>query len=894
MSEQPVFVPTKMKHAARAPGLDHVVGNRNRWSRVALTFERLVAERWYEFSAYMVCAQAEPALGVKDFAAIGVAFRALDRSEIDVARVPGLARTSMDAHGDWLAGPGSDGGAGARVLLIRRCFYLPAPAAEVTVVVRSWRNAHPFRITDPEMRPVSPAAPPPQDDAGTPPRSRLADDGRILLGPRPVWFRHGLVPGRALVFKGQVIARGRTEGALAQICFRDAGGNPIPPPYPDTLATPAVPAFLDIPVHRQAYRFTLKVSPPERAATLEIGFGTWEADADLALAAAPDVFLDDDLRLASLADDAESGAETVLARLLGCLGDAPAEGAAASIQPYLDPTLLMERPSPLRSFVRLRDGPDAYAWAEGALRLAARPAWMLPEAPDWTADPFRSPAWRLAFQSLAWTWAAAESPERGIRDRAVAVALAWSRANPWGQPADMLSLHPACMALRLEALLSLLGAAARDTGDGDGRAVETLGGEVVRHAVALAEILAQHTVAGSLLEVQVAASLLAAALALPDFPVSRHWTALAMIALQSGFEALIDPDGAVAEPSYHRRFEILTLALILIPVLNARPDLAPLARILDLRLPRAWADLIALFEPDGTLPPFDDTPGPVDHGRWLRRVSATHARPGMAAPGPGPMGVGWPLPAGVTRPGTLIVRRQNDGTGWSAFTADFFAQVHPQDHRDCTSFTFATGGLRWITEGDGQHQAAARAHNIAVPDGREPGAGVGFARASVRLGDATVHRIETTVHGPDYRHVRAFVLLEDLSGMAVFDRFLTDDRPLAVEGFLHLDPAVAVALDASRRVFGLRGAGRLHIVPHAITGRFADLAVSRAWAGSRTAAHGAAPGANHGARAGAVLRYGFSGVQGAAGGLLIAAASGSVNRLMAAVEDTAFRHALMD
>ena len=59
--------------------------------------------------------------------------------------------------------------------------------------------------------------------------------------------------------------------------------------------------------------------------------------------------------------------------------------------------------------------------------------------PDWAADPFRSQAWRLAFQSLAWTWAAAESPERGVRERAVAAALSWSRANPWGQPADTLS-----------------------------------------------------------------------------------------------------------------------------------------------------------------------------------------------------------------------------------------------------------------------------------------------------------------------------------------------------------------------------------------------------------------------------------------------------------------------
>ncbi len=221
--------------------------------------------------------------------------------------------------------------------------------------------------------------------------------------------------------------------------------------------------------------------------------------------------------------------------------------------------------------------------------------------------------------------------------------------------------------------------------------------------------------------------------------------------------------------------------------------------------------------------------------------------------------------AGASRPGTLIVRRPDDGAGWSAFTADFSAQVDPQDHRDCTAFTFATGGLRWITEGEGQHVATARAHNVALPDGREPGVGAGRAREALRLGDATVYRVETTVHGPDYRHVRTFVLLEDLSGIAVFDRFATRERPLAVEGFLHLDPAATVALDASRRVFGLCGGRRLHILPCTLVGRFDDLALSR---------DGLAPRSGHGAHGGPVLRYGLSGTGIVEGGLLIAASAG--------------------
>ena len=909
MSERHTFTPDSARPdagAAQAPDASHAVGNRNRWSRVVFAFERLIGDRWYEFNAYMICAAAEGCPGVRDFAAIGVAFRAQDQSEIDFGRIPGLARTSIDAHGDWIAGPMSEGGAGSIGAPIRCRFYLPAPAAQVGVTIRSWRNTHPFRIVQPEIRQAVPDAAHPEDGGPESARGWFGQDSRIVLGPRPAWLRHGLVPGRALVFKGQVIAQGQSDGALAQVSFRDARGNPIPPPYPGTLATLSIPAFLDIPVHREAYRFTLKVSPPPQAATVEIGFATWDPDARLALAAAPDVFLDDELRLANLAEEAGPDAEAVLAHLLGRLGaPRPTQGAAAgSILPYLDPALLEEAPSPLRSVALLRDGPDAAAWADGSVSLASCPAWALPEVPDWGSDPFRSHAWRLAFQSLSWTCAAAGNPERAVRDRAVAVALAWSRANPWGRPADTLSLHPACMAMRLEAMLCLLGAAMRDGDAADRSAVERLGAEIVRHAAALAEILAQHTVAGSLLEAQVAASLMAAGVTLPAFPMARHWTDLAMIALRSGFEAMIDPEGAVTEPSYHRRLEILTLALVLMPVLKGRPDLAPLADILDLRLARAWGGLIALLEPDGALPPFDDAPGHTDRYRWMGRVAAAHRHPWMTGPAVGPTSGGWPRPGAPIPSGTILLRRTDAAAGWSAFTADFSEQIHPQDHRDCTSFTFATGGLRWITERGGSqaepfgprglHPAAARAHNIAIPEGREPGAGVGTARATLTLGEAAVHLIETSVHGPDYRHIRAFVLLNDLAGMAVFDRFLTGDRPLSVEGFLHFDPSVVVALDPSHRIFGLRGERRLHIVPHGLAGRIDDIGVHRPWAESPAPVPHPRAGAHHRARPGPCLRYTLSGVRCVAGGLLIAGASDGIARLMRAVEAAGLRRRLTE
>lgn len=403
-------MPAAVRHDAGSmstAGADYVVGNRNRWSRVTLSFERLTAGQWYELNAYVVCDAAESALDVRDFAMLGVVFLSQDGSEIDFARVPGLARTSMDAHGDWLAGPAWEGGAGARAASMHRCFYLPAPAAGVAVVIRSWRNAHPFRIIGPEIRPADQSAPSADDaavDAAARPRDRLYEDGRIDLGPHPVWFRHGLVPGRPLIFRGQVIAQGRTEGALAQICFRDAGGSPIPPPYPDTLSTLSVPAFLDIPVHRQAYRFTLKVCPPPQAATLEIGFGTWEAGPGLALAAAPDALLDDDLRLANLTDDRDPGAESVLARLLGRLGP-PLDGAAGagSIRPISMPPV----------------------WLSGRRRCAAsRACGMGPTPASGQREPSASPPGRPGrFRTFR-----TGRPTRSGRRRGV-----W-RSSPWPGP----------------------------------------------------------------------------------------------------------------------------------------------------------------------------------------------------------------------------------------------------------------------------------------------------------------------------------------------------------------------------------------------------------------------------------------------------------------------------
>lgn len=60
--------------------------------------------------------------------------------------------------------------------------------------------------------------------------------------------------------------------------------------------------------------------------------------------------------------------------------------------------------------------------------------------------------------------------------------------------------------------------------------------------------------------------------------------------------------------------------------------------------------------------------------------------------------------------------------------------------------------------------------------------------ARLALEGATALRLSTTVHGPDYAHTRLFLVLDDLSGMAVIDRFARAGRAIAFEGLLHLPP----------------------------------------------------------------------------------------------------------
>ncbi|MCJ2076013.1 heparinase II/III family protein [Methylobacterium sp. E-016] len=836
---------------------------------------------------------AEEAVDVGDFAAVGIEFRAPDGSGIDFGRVPGLQQTGMDAHGAWLAGP--LGGSARTLPDLRLCFHLPAPACQVVVTIRSWRNSHVVHVADPILRQMPVDMPGSGAEAGTtPPLGR----NRIVLGREPTWFHYGLVPGRPITLRGQLVRTEASDGAFVAIAYRDRAGALIAPPYPDVMATPSLPAFVGIPVHGDAYRFTVALVPPPGAVTLDAGFAAWDDSAILAMPSAPEVSLGHDLRLEALANAAGTSVESVLAHALSRL--APADGttqgppSTAPLRLDLDHVASAEPHAPLRSCDVARAGPDATGWTAEHLRLAHWPAWPLPEHPDWRADPFSAPAWRIAFQSLSWLHPATAGEDRAMRRRAVELCLAWSRANPWGQPADPLSLHPACLARRAEALLGVLAGVLAAADEADATGLGILGGEVVQHGLALAEILGQNTLAGNLLELQAAASLLGIARALPTFPLAAHWEALAMAALRRGFDARLGPDAPLAEPSYHQSLELLTLALAMVPILRARPASIALADHLEDRLAPAWQGFVGCLEPDGTLPPFGDAPARVDCKGWIARLTAAYGRPWMAFP---PRGATNHAPADPVVQGVLA-RRRGGPTGWASFTSDFSPRHDPQDHRDCTSFTFGTGAVRWITEAGGsqsqqprrlgRYLASGRAHNVVLPDGREPTAGAGVPRTTARIGDASIHIIDTTVHGPDYRHARAFVLLDDLSGIAVLDAFATADRPLFLEGFLHVPPEVVVALTDPQRAFGLRDGRRLSIVGRMLVGRFGGLSVTSGWNGPSPAVQGFVAGPTEAMQPAAVLSYGMSGQRRVCGGVLIAASRRSLDALVRTVDDVRF------
>ncbi|MDO9426181.1 MAG: heparinase II/III family protein [Methylobacterium sp.] len=869
MSETGARRPRTVRHAGGAtvgPGEDeHWIPARNRFSRVVLTFPDLVGDAWCSVAFRLAWDAEEAAASALDFALAGIDAVAPDGSSLDFDHVPGLDRTLLDPHGTWISGPvylPADVQP-LRTGRVRFAFLLPAPAAGITLTVRSWRNTKPFTVAQATL---SQGAPSP------------APRPRRRLGPEPDWIGHALVPGCGLVLRGQIFtAAPGAHAALARVVYRDVHGAVLAPPYPGTIAVPALGALVDLTAHQQARRFTLELAPVPGADQVEVGFATWEdGGPEAELLAAPEIALEDRLRLESLCGDDALAAPDFLARLAERLG-LPAAALAGWCP---NPEAAAAIPQVLATAKSLQHGDGApRTGLDRVLRLGSHPAWTVPEAPDWTEDPFRSVAWRIAYQGLDWLVPLANTP--GGAATALNLALSWSRANPWGSPADGLALHPSALAARTETLVHLLARA----GKAGGPASLVLTGEVVRHGFALAEIVGQNTFGQALHQIQAAAVLVGVARALPRLPLAAHWLGLARGGLRAGLETQLDAGGSFSDPSLHQRLERVTLLRALAQGLEA-DDLAPL---LAARVAKALPGLARLLDPGGRLPPFGDTPPGGDPAGWIGRLMARsgsalvverrdpRGRPEASAP---PL---W-SEAGT---GMIAARSDAPGRGWSHFACTFAGQglsgqgLSGQAHRDCTSFVHASEGVRWIVEagGSGQietgaarhHILSAHGHNVAWPDGREPGAGAAWAAGSIRLDGAQAHAIGTSVHGPDYRHTRVFVLLDDLSGLAVLDRFTAGDRPVTFEGLVHVGPEIVVALAGPRRAVAQAGRARLSFVPVALTGRPAGLSLAMGCNEHPGALRGFVSGGPGPLQPTGVLRYAVAGRDGACGGLLIAA-----------------------
>ncbi len=842
----------------RGEGLHRITPN-NRFSRVGLRFSDLPSGRWACLEFGLAFDEDEEAALAVDAAAAGFEFLAADGSSLDLDHVPGLARSLLDPQVAWIPGPALLGPAPFRI-----AFRVPDQARAVVVTLRSWRNSHDFTIADPVLRPGS-------ADTGPAPRRRLLGGEGVRLG-------FALAEETALVLRGQIYAaRADEHAARVRLVYWDRAGGEIAPPYANAVSVPGLGAVINLSAQPQARRFTLILRPPPGAAAVELHFGVWEDAEDppeAELIGLLELALEDDFRLESLCEDELLDAPAFLARLADRMGLPEGTPAAWLARPGAGAPPILARARALRA------GPDRSARIEGdsvVLSLAGLPDWALPEAPDWREDPFRSVAWRLAYQSLAWLQPLAALPGGAVRARSIAVA--WSRANPWGRPADGLSLHPASLAPRGDVLASLIA-------ESDEPAQAEIAAEAARHGFALAEIVGQNALARALHGLQTAAALLVLARALSGFPFAAHWDTLARDGLAHGFDALLPEDGAFAEPSPVRRLDLLSHGLAIAAALDESEPGPTIRRRVEAALP----GLAGLLDPSGRFPPFGDAPAGLDHAGWIARLSSPD-RDLVAERDT------TPRPEARTA-GMFALRHDAMERGWGHFALTYAAQS-PHGHRDCTSFTFATGSRRWIAEGGGaegvevgpgrHHLLSARAHNVALPDGCETVAGSGMLTAQVRLDGAEAMRLATTVHGPDYAHARLFVVLDDLSGLAVIDRFARPGRALSFEGRLHLLPDTLVALASPRRALAQQDGRRLDVFAVPLKGQPAGMEAAIGRNDRPHAMQGFCATGAGGLRPAPVLRYAFSGRDIVCGGVVVAADAAAEQRLLRLLADDAVR-----
>ncbi|WP_262027298.1 heparinase II/III-family protein [Microvirga sp. Mcv34] len=883
-------------------GDTHVVANHNRWSRIVFDVRDVSGDAWCEIGFQIAWHPEEEARSVHDFAAVGIDFLAEDGFHIDFAYVPGLSRTQIDPHSHYVAGPAyydrsSDHSHSARVLFN---VFVPAPTRHLTLTIRSWRNAHPFTISGLRVQ-QSVQMPPP--DPSEPTGSR--PDGKPVPAPRrawwdlittPRWLTYGVAPGHPLIVRGQLINNGKAgDGALARIIFRDAKGKQLPPPYADVSSSPVYGPFLDIPVHRQARRFTLELTPPAGATTVELGFQVSEDASRISLVTPLEASIGDELLLENILGDDIAGplgfVERVCERLQVQLRPEAQRMRACPVDQWIDPKDL----GPLFTFhdrlkaVQLGEAP---AIGDGRLTLCGLEPWPLPEVFSWAEDPYRSPAWRLEFQSLSWLLDLAARPELGGPARALDIALSWAQSNPWDEPRDTLSTYPLSMATRTEVLLHLLALLASSKNGKDIKRRQTLFAEIIRYGFALSEIISQNIFSPSLIQLRTACALLAISRAIPRFPLALYWKSIALAQLRAGFEQLIGPDGSSVEQSLHDRLEIISTGLLLTQCVEGEADALDFRELLTERLKAGLKVIVGMTDPGGMLPPLGDAPHGYHHASWLRRLISGYGRSlledaELAEELSYPTG---PRMFASEGDGIVVFRDYERKPHWSYLCASFGEQRRENGHFDCSSFVYTARGTRWITDPGGSslhdtgsirhYLTSSRAHSIASPDGLDQSSGHGWIEARTSLDHANIVRIGTNVYGPRYDHARMFVCLDNLDAIAVFDCFRGSGAPLSFDGTLHFEENVAVALTSSNLAIGFHNKNRLRMIPHVMTGEYNGMAVTNGSNDRRGSLQGFVSHAQGGLRPANVLTYKFSGSGDVCGGMIVTISDQGFRRIM--------------
>ena len=886
----------------------HIISNNNRWSRIALNFDGIEPDEWCELSFQLERDAQEENGAALDFAVVGFDFLTEDGSSIDFTYVPGLTRTQIDPHSWYVSGPDSHEQS-SRSYKVSFGFFMPSPARKLAINIRSWRNSHPFTISDPRLFQAEKASE--RRGPGNNASERRTLNARrnwLVLQAEPTWFRYALPPERNLLVRGQIVNESLApDGALARIVYRDTSGQELPLPYPEMTVAPSVGAFINIPVHRQARRFTLDLVPPAGAASVEIGFQTWNDQTELELVTPLEISLDDDLSLETISGDDLPDAPTVLNRLMERLDSARSSRAQASggdmMKRLADPTALAS-PFTIHDKLAAVQHGKRVVMSENGLTLGGFPAWPLPDEPRWNEDPYQSLAWRLEFQSLAWLCNPAVAGDPRRLTRAIDLAAAWSSANPWGHPCDTISAHPRALSARAETFLHLLSSSVTTSHSANPQNIQVILAETVRHACALGQILGQNVFSHSIVHLHAACALLALARALPRIPLAPYWTSLALAHLDNGFRRMVDENGTFIEQSTHLQLELVSLGLILARQLESMPETQEFRADLTERLRRGLRTLVAVTAPSGSLPPFGDAPFGFHHASWLRRLLSGY---GTSLLSDSDLATELSYPTGrksfsSARSGLITARNYERNARWNYFCASLSSRHHEHDHNDCTSFVYATGGAPWIVDPQGsslhetgaarQYLVSSRAHNVAIPDDQEQLAGQGWIEAHEEPEGANIFKIGSTAHGPSYRHHRVFVILDDLDAIAVFDQFEVQSRSTSFEGLLHFDTDIVAAIANTQLGVAYRNSRKLKVIPYAFKGSFSGMSVENGRSDPPGAIQGFVARPTGRMQPANVLRYRFTGQNNVCGGVLLAATDHAARSLARLLETDIVRKLL--